>query len=103
MVADGSLLKAFGNTLQPLLIGLVFSIVVGVASACWMGLKASAEWLLAPIFIVAQAAPLAALIPVLTFAYGIGLTAKVLDGVHHGHASHRAQCAWTRCETRPRP
>lgn len=78
MVIDGSLIKAFGKTLQPLLLGLFISIVLGVSLGVWMGLKESAEWLFAPVFIVAQAAPLAALIPVLTFAYGIGLTAKVL-------------------------
>ncbi|MDH5245273.1 MAG: ABC transporter permease subunit, partial [Betaproteobacteria bacterium] len=53
-------------------------VALGVGLGIWMGLKEFAEWLFAPIFIVAQAAPLAALIPVLTFAYGIGLTAKVL-------------------------
>jgi ABC-type nitrate/sulfonate/bicarbonate transport system permease component len=78
MVIDGSLFVAFGKTLEPLLIGLFISIALGVGLGIWMGLKESAEWLFAPIFIVAQAAPLAALIPVLTFAYGIGLTAKVL-------------------------
>jgi ABC-type nitrate/sulfonate/bicarbonate transport system permease component len=78
MAADGSLLKAFGKTLEPLLVGLVISVALGVGLGIWMGLKEFAEWLFAPIFIVAQAAPLAALIPVLTFAYGIGLTAKVL-------------------------
>jgi ABC-type nitrate/sulfonate/bicarbonate transport system permease component len=78
MVIDGSLFIAFGKTLEPLLIGLFISIALGVGLGIWMGLKESAEWLFAPIFIVAQAAPLAALIPVLTFAYGIGLTAKVL-------------------------
>ncbi|MEN9726604.1 MAG: hypothetical protein RL434_970 [Pseudomonadota bacterium] len=78
MLGDGSLVSAFGNTLQPLLLGLFISIVLGVGLGVWMGLKESAEWLFAPIFIVAQAAPLAALIPVLTFAYGIGLTSKVL-------------------------
>jgi ABC-type nitrate/sulfonate/bicarbonate transport system permease component len=78
MVIDGSLFVAFGKTLEPLLIGLFISIALGVSLGIWMGLKESAEWLFAPIFIVAQAAPLAALIPVLTFAYGIGLTAKVL-------------------------
>lgn len=78
MMQDGSLFKAFGRTLEPLLIGLAISIVVGVTLGVLMGLKETAEWLFAPIFIVAQAAPLAALIPVLTFAYGIGLTAKVL-------------------------
>jgi ABC-type nitrate/sulfonate/bicarbonate transport system permease component len=78
MATDGSLVKAFGRTLEPLLLGLVISVAFGVVLGVWMGLKEFAEWLFAPIFIVAQAAPLAALIPVLTFAYGIGLTAKVL-------------------------
>ncbi len=78
MLQDGSLGKAFAKTLEPLVIGLVISIFLGVSLGVLMGLKESAEWLFAPIFIVAQAAPLVALIPVLTFAYGIGLTAKVL-------------------------
>ncbi len=43
-----------------------------------MGLRPMAEWLAAPVFIVLQAAPMAALIPLITFVYGIGLTAKVL-------------------------
>ena len=43
-----------------------------------MGLSRSAEWLVAPVFIVLQAAPMAALIPLITFVYGIGLTAKTL-------------------------
>jgi NitT/TauT family transport system permease protein len=78
MATDGSLFKAFARTLEPLLVGLFISVALGVGLGVWMGLKEFAEWLFAPIFIVAQAAPLAALIPVLTFAYGIGLTAKVL-------------------------
>jgi ABC-type nitrate/sulfonate/bicarbonate transport system permease component len=78
MAADGSLLKAFLTTLKPLLIGLVVSIILGVGLGVLMGLSRASEWLLAPIFIVAQAAPLAALIPILTFAYGIGLASKVL-------------------------
>jgi ABC-type nitrate/sulfonate/bicarbonate transport system permease component len=48
--------------------------LIGIA----MGLSRLAEWFGAPIFIVMQSAPLAALIPILTFAYGIGLTSKVL-------------------------
>lgn len=78
MILDGSLVKAFAKTLEPLVLGLIISIFFGVCLGVLMGLKESAEWLFAPVFIVAQAAPLAALIPVLTFAYGIGLTAKVL-------------------------
>ena len=78
IAADGSLGKAFLITLKPLLIGLSVSVVLGVGLGVLMGLHGPSEWLIAPIFIIAQAAPLAALIPVLTFAYGIGLTAKVL-------------------------
>src|SRR3546814_13837605 len=43
-----------------------------------MGLNRLAEWLGAPLFIIAQSAPLAALIPILTFAYGIVLMSKVM-------------------------
>lgn len=78
MIQDGSLGKAYLNTMEPLLIGLVISIVFGVSLGMLMGLRESAEWFFSPIFIVAQAAPLAALVPVLTFAYGISLVAKVL-------------------------
>ncbi len=77
MIQDGSLGKAFAKTLEPLMIGLAISVFFGVILGVMMGLKEWAEWVFAPIFIVAQAAPLAALIPILTFAYGIGLTAKV--------------------------
>jgi NitT/TauT family transport system permease protein len=77
LTLDGSLAAAFAKTLYPLAIGLLVSISIGVALGIFMGLKDAGEWLFAPIFIVAQAAPLAALIPVLTFAYGIGITAKV--------------------------
>ena len=78
MIADGSLLQAFWVTLQPLAVGLVASVVIGVGCGVAMGLNRLTEWLGAPLFIIAQSAPLAALIPILTFAYGIGLTSKVL-------------------------
>ncbi len=78
LIADGSLFKAFLITLHPLVIGLAVSIVLGVSLGVLMGLHKPSEWLIAPLFIIAQAAPLAALIPILTFAYGIGLTAKIM-------------------------
>ncbi len=79
MVADGSMLKAYGLTLQPLVIGLIVSAVVGVSTGVAMGLRKSVEWMAAPIFIVLQAAPVAAVIPMVTFVYGIGLTAKIIS------------------------
>jgi len=79
MTADGSLPLAFLSTLQPLAIGVLVSATLGVALGVAMGLRPSVEWLGAPIFIVLQAAPVAALIPLVTFVYGIGLTAKTLS------------------------
>ena len=76
MLADGSMAKVYPATFQPLFIGLVISSILCVACGIFMGLNEKAEWFGAPIFIVLQSAPLAALIPLLTFAYGIGLTSK---------------------------
>jgi NitT/TauT family transport system permease protein len=78
LIADGSLGKALLITLKPLVLGLIASVIIGVGLGVLMGLNRFAEWLGSPIFVIAQSAPLAALIPILTFAYGIGLTAKVL-------------------------
>lgn len=78
MLFDGSLFAAYGETLQPLIIGIAISGVIGIVLGIVMGLSRSAEWLVAPLFIVLQAAPMAALIPLITFVYGIGLVAKTL-------------------------
>jgi NitT/TauT family transport system permease protein len=78
MIVDGTLPRALLITLKPLAIGLIVSIFLGVGLGVLMGLNRFAEWLGSPLFIIAQSAPLAALIPILTFAYGIGLTSKVL-------------------------
>ena len=78
MMADGSLGAAYLRTLQPLLIGLAISLLVGVGAGVAMGLRRDVEWLTLPIFVTAQAAPMAALIPLITFVYGIGLTSKVI-------------------------
>jgi ABC-type nitrate/sulfonate/bicarbonate transport system permease component len=78
MLLDGTMAKAFVITLEPLVIGLVASVFMGVTMGVAMGLNRTSEWVFAPVFIIAQSAPLAALIPILTFAYGIGLASKVL-------------------------
>jgi len=77
LLSDGSLLRAFGVTLTPLAIGLAVSGAVGVGIGVAMGLDERVEWFGVPIFIVLQAAPLAALVPILVMAYGIGLLTKV--------------------------
>ncbi|SFQ18952.1 ABC transporter permease [Tranquillimonas alkanivorans] len=78
MVLDGSMGAAYLRTIEPLIIGLVISLGVGVGSGVAMGLRRDVEFLTLPIFITMQAAPMAALIPLITFVYGIGLTSKVL-------------------------
>jgi NitT/TauT family transport system permease protein len=77
MTLDGSIFEAYGETLKPLIVGVAISAVFGIALGLWIGLSNVFDWLFSPIFIVMQAAPLAALIPLLVMAYGIGLTSKV--------------------------
>jgi NitT/TauT family transport system permease protein len=78
MLADGSLGRAYLITLQPLALGIVLCGMAGIAFGVGMGLSRSIEWLSLPIFIILQAAPMAAIIPLITYIYGIGLTSKVL-------------------------
>jgi NitT/TauT family transport system permease protein len=78
MLADGSLGKAYWLTAQPLAIGIVVCGLAGIGFGIGMGLSRSVEWLSLPVFIILQAAPMAAIIPLITYVYGIGLTSKVL-------------------------
>ncbi len=78
MVANGSLLKAYTSTVQPLIIGFIISGIIGVGFGIWMGLSHGMEWFSLPIFLILQAAPMAAVVPLVTYIYGIGLTSKVL-------------------------
>jgi len=77
MTMDGTIFTAYGETLRPLAVGIAISAVLVVAIGLWVGLSGWFDWLVSPIFIVMQSAPLAALIPLLVLAYGIGLTSKV--------------------------
>ncbi|HWP60131.1 MAG TPA: ABC transporter permease subunit [Candidatus Acidoferrales bacterium] len=78
MAADGSLFKAYASTLQPLALGVAVCGAAGILFGVGMGLSRTIEWLSLPIFIILQAAPMAAIIPLITYTYGIGLTAKTL-------------------------
>ena len=77
MILDGSLLEAYVETLQPLIVGLFLSLTIGVGCGVAIGLSRTLEWFTLVVFISLQAAPMAAVIPVITFVYGIGFAAKV--------------------------
>jgi NitT/TauT family transport system permease protein len=77
MTVDGRMGRAYFQTLEPLVIGIGLSALVGVATGVVMGLSRTFQWVWEPVFVVMQAAPMAALIPLITFVYGIGTTAKV--------------------------
>jgi ABC-type nitrate/sulfonate/bicarbonate transport system permease component len=77
MLADGTFVRAYSETIGPLLVGVALTAIGGVAAGVAMGLSPKAEWLGVPVFVILQAAPSAAIIPLITFIYGIDFTAKV--------------------------
>ena len=77
LIIEGTLFVAYAETLKPLVLGVFISGVLGIGIGLWVGLSRKFDWLISPIFVVMQTAPLAALIPLLVMAYGIGLTSKV--------------------------
>lgn len=77
MLADGTFADAYLETAGPLLVGILLTGVGGVLAGLVMGLSPRIEWLGLPVFIVLQASPSAAIIPLITFIYGIGFAAKV--------------------------
>ncbi len=77
LTVKGTIFTAYAETLKPLIVGVLISAVLGIGLGLWIGLSEKFDWLFSPIFIVMQSAPLAALIPLLVMAYGIGLTSKV--------------------------
>ncbi|WP_114284893.1 ABC transporter permease [Candidatus Halocynthiibacter alkanivorans] len=78
MIFDGRLIYAYGETLKPLGMGVAISAFFGVTIGVSMGLNRLSQWVWEPIFVVLQASPVAALIPLITYAYGIGITAKTV-------------------------
>jgi ABC-type nitrate/sulfonate/bicarbonate transport system permease component len=77
MLVDGTFADAYAETAGPLIVGVLLTALGGVLAGLVMGLSPRAEWLGLPVFIVLQASPSAAIVPLITFIYGIGFTAKV--------------------------
>jgi ABC-type nitrate/sulfonate/bicarbonate transport system permease component len=78
MMADGTLFTAYGETLKPMIVGVGLCGIFGVGLGLAMGLSRRFEWFTLPVWVISQAAPMAAIIPLITFVYGIGLGAKVV-------------------------
>ena len=68
LIWDGTLFTAYGETLRPLVVGILISGFFGIGIGLFIGLNRKLDWLVSPIFVVMQTAPLAALIPLLEMA-----------------------------------
>jgi ABC-type nitrate/sulfonate/bicarbonate transport system permease component len=77
MLADGTFAKAYAETIVPLVVGVLLTAVGGILVGIVLGLSPRAQWFGLPVVIVLQASPSAAIIPLITFVYGIGFAAKV--------------------------
>lgn len=77
MLVNGTFLDAYAETILPLVVGVLLTGLGGIVAGVVMGLSPRAEWLGLPVFIILQAAPSAAIVPLITFIYGIGFAAKV--------------------------
>lgn len=78
MAREGSLFVAYGETLKAMVIGVGLCVAIGVGMGIVMGLSRRFEWVTLPVWVIMQAAPMAAIIPVITYVYGVGVAAKVL-------------------------
>ncbi|MGH6619756.1 MAG: ABC transporter permease [Alphaproteobacteria bacterium] len=78
MARDGSLFVAYVETLKAMVIGVGLCVAIGVGMGIVMGLSRRFEWVTLPVWVIMQAAPMAAIIPVITYVYGVGIAAKVL-------------------------
>nr|WP_269751135.1 ABC transporter permease subunit [Acuticoccus mangrovi] len=71
-------MRAYGETIPPLVVGVLAAAVVGIALGVSMGLMRVLEFAFYPPLVIMQTAPVAAIIPLITFIYGIGDLAKVV-------------------------
>ena len=78
MIFSGEFFVAYADSLPPLLTGLFITIIGGVIIGISIGLVRSAEWFIMPLLIIFQTAPVSALIPMLTYIYGISDMSKIV-------------------------
>jgi NitT/TauT family transport system permease protein len=78
MLVSGEFYAAYADSFPPLLTGLTITVLGGVVIGVSIGLVRGAEWFLMPLLIIFQTAPVSAIIPMLTYVYGISDTSKVV-------------------------
>jgi NitT/TauT family transport system permease protein len=78
MVADGSLIRALGQSLSVLAAGFVIGTVIGIALGLLAGRSTVAAALLELPVNALYATPMVALIPVLVLWFGFGVTSKIV-------------------------
>jgi ABC-type nitrate/sulfonate/bicarbonate transport system permease component len=78
MVADGSLIRALGQSMSVLAAGFVIGTVIGIALGLLAGRSTVAAALLELPVNALYATPMVALIPVLVLWFGFGVTSKIV-------------------------
>lgn len=78
MLISGEFVQAYADSFPPLFAGLAITIIGGVIIGIAVGLLRGAEWFLMPLLIILQTAPVSAIIPMLTYVYGISDTSKIV-------------------------
>ena len=78
MTLNGEFAKAYGRTLPPLVVGTLIVAIGGVLIGVTVGLARLVEWLFLPVLVIFQTAPVSAIIPLITYVYGIDDRAKVI-------------------------
>jgi NitT/TauT family transport system permease protein len=78
MLFAGEFIRAYADSLPPLLIGLAITVIGGVTIGVAVGLLRAVEWFVIPLLIIFQTAPVSAIIPMLTYVYGISDTSKIV-------------------------
>lgn len=77
MVRSGLILRAFFDSIQPLVVGYALAAVVGVPLGLLIGRYRWAEWGLGIYVTACYATPLVALIPLFVLWFGLGFAVKV--------------------------
>lgn len=76
--ADGFLAQQMWITVQEILIGFILAVTVGVLIGVWVGLTQFGQKAIMPLFVMLEATPKIAFIPVFIAWFGFGMTSKIV-------------------------